>query len=236
MYSFPGQMTSRLIVLTILLGRGVGTTSPKMFDLSADFSFEQTSASTWQYGYSASNSLATNQFRLDTYLDKRVPISFWHPATKDRNRPGYYPYVAHNERKESQLEPTHGWAARAGEVAMEASNSGEYSLVRFLVPVSGCYQVKARFEGIHFRLSSTDVHILHGSVHLFDADIDGYGGDTAFHPIEGAHPTASYDGSVLLKAHDTVTFAVGYGENKTNYNDTTGLFARLVLLSSLHGH
>lgn len=218
-------------MLTMLLGQVAGTISPKVFDLSADFSFKQTSASIWQYGYSASNSLATNQFRLDMYLDKQVPISFWHPATKDRNRSGYYPYVAYNGRKESQLEPTHGWAARAGEVAMEASNSGQYSLVRFLAPVSGQYHIKARFEGIHFRLSSTDVHVLHGSVHLFDAEIEGYGGDTAFHPIEGAHPTASYDGSVLLKAHDTVTFAVGYGENKTNYNDTTGLFARLVLLT-----
>jgi hypothetical protein len=228
-------MTSRLIALTILLGRAAGTTSPKVFDLSADFSFKQTSASIWQYGYSASNSLATNQFRLDAYLDNQVPISFWHPATKDRNRAGYYPYVAYNGRKESELEPTHGWAARAGEVAMEASNSGQYSLVRFLAPVSGRYKIRARFEGIHFRLSSTDVHVLHGSIHLFDAEINGYGGDTAFHPIEGAHPSASYDGSLLLKAHDTVTFAVGYGKNQTNYNDTTGLFARLVLVSAVEG-
>ena len=228
-------MTSRLIVLALLLERVADTTNAKLFDLSAEFSLSQTSASIWQYGYSASNSLATDQFRLDTYLDKLVPISFWHPATKDRNRPGYYPYVAHNGTQESQLEPTHGWAARAGEVAMEGSNSGQYSLVRFLVPVSGRYQVRARFEGIHFRLSSTDVHVLHGSVHLFDGEIDGYGGDTAFHPIEGAHPTASYQASVQLKAHDTVTFAVGYGQNMTNYNDTTGLFARLVLLSATDG-
>jgi hypothetical protein len=35
-----------------------------------------------------------------------------------------------------------------------------------------------------------------------------------------------------MKANDTVTFAVGYGKNKTNSGDTTGLFARIVLLAS----
>ena len=41
-------------------------------------------------------------------------------------------------------------------------------------------------------------------------------------------PTAGYEGLVLLARGHTVTFAVGYGTNKTNYNDTAGLYARLV--------
>jgi hypothetical protein len=48
--------------------------------------------------------------------------------------------------------------------------------------------------------------------------------------VEGASPTASYSGQVELKANDTVTFAVGYGKDKTNSGDTTGLFAQVVLL------
>ncbi len=111
---------------------------------------------------------------------------------------------------------------------MEASNSGQYSLIRFTAPYTGQYHITAHFEGVHFRLSSTDVHVLHNSTHLFDADIDGYGGDAKFHKIEGTHPTASYEGLVKLERGDTVIFAVGYGKNKTNYNDTTGLYARLV--------
>jgi hypothetical protein len=58
------------------------------------------------------------------------------------------------------------------------------------------------------------------------------GGDPAFHEIKGTSPTAAYKGRVRLKAHDIVTFAVGYGKNKTNYCDTTGLFARILLLSA----
>ncbi len=225
-------MIFRLLLLLPLLQPAARSKAPTTFDLSDAFAFTQTPASLWQYGYSETSSLAPEQFRLDSYLDKLMPICFWHPTTNDRRGAGYYPYVAHNSTNKSQAEPTHGWAVRAGQVAMEASNTGQYSLVRFVVPISGRYQVTARFEGIHFRLSSTDVHVLHGPVHLFDSEIDGYGGDAAFHPIEGAHPTASYSALLRLKAHEIVTFAVGYGGNRTNFNDTTGLFARLVLVST----
>lgn len=106
---------------------------------------------------------------------------------------------------------------------MEASNSGQYSLIRFVAPAPGTYKVTARFEGIHFGLSSTDVHALHNATSLFDAEIQGYGGDPAFHEVEGISPTAAYSGQIDLKANDTVTFACGYGKNKTNFSDTTGL-------------
>jgi len=103
-------------------------------------------------------------------------------------------------------------------------------MARFTAPVAGTYKVSAQFEGIHYGLSTTDVHVLYDGMSLFDADIDGYGGDPAFHKVQGASPTASYAGQVELKANDTVTFAVGYGKDKTNSGDTTGLFAQVVLL------
>jgi hypothetical protein len=81
-------------------------------------------------------------------------------------------------------------------------------------------------------LSTTDVHVLKNSVSLFDAYVEGYGGDPAFHRIEGAHPRASYSGIANLKAGDVVTFAVGYGRNHTHTCDTTGLFARIVRIGA----
>ena len=114
---------------------------------------------------------------------------------------------------------------------MEASNSGQYSLVRFVASKAGNYSISARFVGIHYGLSTTDVHVLKNDTSLFDADIDGYGGDPSFHQIEGSSPTAEYSDKITLKANDTITFAVGYGKNKTHYGDTTGLFARIVLLT-----
>jgi hypothetical protein len=116
---------------------------------------------------------------------------------------------------------------------MEASSSGQYSLIRFVAPARGTYKITARFEGIHFGLSSTDVHVLYNATSLFDAEIEGYGGDPAFHAVEGITPTAAYSGQIDLKANDTVTFACGYGKNKTNFSDTTGLFAQVIWLSEV---
>jgi len=224
------RSTSKIVCLSaLLLLRGMTVHAQQVFDLSADFSTKNNSNSVWQYGYSATNSLAPDQFRPDQQSVKVGPIGFWHPTQGDQPGPGYYPYIAYNSTQQPQV-GSNGWALSPGEIAMEASNSGQYSLVRFVAPKAGKYLVNARFIGIHFGLSTTDVHVLKNDTSLFDADIEGYGGDPKFHKIEGSNPTAKYSGKITLKANDTLTFAVGYGKNKTNSGDTTGLFARIVLL------
>ena len=203
------------------------------FDLSVDFSFQQKPKSVWQYGYSATNSLDPREFRADEYADPSGDVGFWHPSVSSGPGPGWYPYVSYNRTKQSQFGSQKGWAVRPGEVAMEGSNTGQYSLVRFVAPKAGTYKITAQFEGVHFGLSSTDVHVLHNGKSLFDADVNGYGGDPAFHKIEGSSPTAAYTGEIKLKAHDIVTFAVGYGKNKTNSCDTTGLLVHVELISAV---
>ena len=217
-----------VVMFLALLARAQTT-----FDLSADFSLHDNPNKVWQYGYSATNSLAPDQFQLDKHTEASGVILFWHPAASDGPGPGYYPYIAYNTTKQSQAWPSpNGWVVRGGEVAMEASNSGQYSLVRFVAPVAGTYKISAQFAGVHV-WSTTDVHVLHNGTSLFDADIDGYGGDPAFRKLQGANPTAAYSGQIEMKTNDTVTFAVGYGKNKTNSGDTTGLFARVVLLGGV---
>lgn len=214
----------------LLLLCGMTAHARQVFDLSADFSMKNNPNSVWKYGYSATNSLAPDQFRLDQQSTMVGPIEFWHPSQGDKPGPGYYPYIAHNSTEQPQV-GSKGWAISPGEIAMEASNSGQYSLVRFVAPKAGNYSVSARFVGIHFGLSTTDVHVLKNGTLLFDADIDGYGGDPSFHNIQGSSPRAEYSDKITLKANDTITFAIGYGKNKTNSGDTTGLFARIVLLT-----
>jgi hypothetical protein len=214
-----------VVMFLALLARAQTT-----FDLSADFSLHHNPNKVWQYGYSATNSLAPDQFQFDKHEETSGVIGFWHPAASAGPGPGYYPYIAYNTTKQSQAWPSPGgWVVRGGEVAMEASNSGQYSLVRFVAPVAGTYKISAQFAGVHV-WSTTDVHVLHNGTSIFDADIDGYGGDAAFRKVQGACPTAAYSGQIEMKANDTITFAVGYGKNKTNSGDTTGLFARVVLL------
>jgi hypothetical protein len=219
----------------LLLLCGMTAHAQQVFDLSADFSLKNNPNSVWRYGYSATNSLAPDQFRLDQKSMMVGPIGFWHPTQGDQPGPGYYPYIAYNSTQQPQV-GSKGWAISPGEIAMEASNSGQYSLVRFVAPKAGTYSVSARFAGIHFGLSTTDVHVLKNGTSLFDADIDGYGGDPDFHKVQGASPTAEYSDKIMLKANDTITFAIGYGKNKTNSGDTTGLFARIVLLAGTPDH
>ena len=218
----------RILFVLVLLGAIAHAAT--IFDLSTDFSFRDNPNKVWQYGYSATNSLDPAEFRFDKYADPAGPVGFWHPNVSSGPGPGWYPYVAYNTTGQTQFGSQKGWSVRSGQVAMEGSDTGQYSLIRFVAPVAGTYNVNARFEGVHFGLSSTDVHVLHNSASLFDADIAGYGGDPAFHAVQGASPTASYSGKVKLRATDIVTFAVGYGKNKTNYSDTTGLVVRIDLL------
>jgi hypothetical protein len=219
------------VLVACLLGSRVQAQQPGSFDLAADFSLQSNPNGVWQYGYSAGTSLDPKDFRLDRYSNHGVPVGFWHPEATDQPGPGYYPYVAYNSAGKTSFGSSNGWAVRADEIAMEASNSGQYSLVRFVVPQAGTYSISAKFTGIHFGLSTTDVHVLHNADSLFDADIEGYGGDPAFHVITGAHPTANYDGQVKLEKGEIITFALGYGKNKTNYGDTTGLIAHVTLLA-----
>ena len=53
----------RIAVTVILFG--LLARAQTTFDLSADFSFQENPHKVWQYGYSATNSLAPDQFRLD---------------------------------------------------------------------------------------------------------------------------------------------------------------------------
>ena len=112
---------------------------------------------------------------------------------------------------------------------MEGSSAGQYSVVQFVAPASAVCDIEADFAGIHVRLSTTDVHVLVNDVSLFDAEIDGYGGDPSFHAVEGQSPQASYRETRALELGDVLSFAVGVGSNGTNANDTTGLFVHLTL-------
>ena len=207
----------------------------QVFDLSADFSVAKNPNAVWEYGFSATNSLAPDQFQLDQKSVMVGPIGFWHPTQGNAPGEGYYPYIAYNSTNDTQV-GSKGWAIDAGQIAMEGSITGQYSLVRFTAPRGGSYSVVAKFVGIHFGLSTTDVHVLKNGVSVFDADIDGYGGNPAFHAVQGSNPRAEYSGQMLLHASDKVTFAVGYGKNKTNYGDTTGLSVRIELLGESKSH
>jgi hypothetical protein len=158
-------MRTRILLLPLALCL-LASAAP---DPSAQFSLNENPHGPWQYGYSETRSLSPDQFRLDKSTGTLGAIGFWHPSVSDRPGPGYYPYVAYNPSKETLLGSSNGWSARSGEFAMEGSNSGQYSVVRFVAPAKGTYRIRAHFAGVHFGLSTTDVHVLHNEKSLFAA-------------------------------------------------------------------
>ena len=85
-------------IIVILFGQLAQ--GPITFDLSADFSFRDhpnhaSPSKVWQYGYSETNSLAPDQFRVDVQSDRvdmqcdpTGSIGFWHPAANKGPGPG----------------------------------------------------------------------------------------------------------------------------------------------------
>ena len=215
------------MLLCTLTATPIAAPPAVLYDLARDFSLTTNPAGPWHFGFSATPSLAPDQFKRYRVADARKPIGFWHPAPEDNADEGYYPYAAWNAAKGSRADPTRSWVLRPGEVALEASNDGQYSIVRFVVPQAGRHRVQARFTGIHARLSSTDVHVLVNATSVFDGFVEGYGGDREFHPHQGRQPRATFSRALDLQAGDVVSFAVGYGRNRTHFNDTTGLRARV---------
>ncbi len=223
-YLFP------YILMVVVVLDGCKVEPPKNIPtiMSSVLSFNANPSGNWQVGYSVGNILDPSQFAICTSIDTSHVIGIWHPTN---GQVGYYPYTGQNHTDSTRLDPTGSWAARPGEIVMEGSNSGQYSMLRFTVPVTGKYRVKVIFEGVHFRISTTDVHVLLNAQSLFADSINGYGGDSLFHAIQGIRPTTTYNDTIALQQNDVLTFAVGYGPDKTNFNDTTGLLIYLELIA-----
>jgi hypothetical protein len=209
-----------IILITLCQCRPQKETPGSPVTTTSTLSFTNNPNGNWQVGYSENDTLAWDKFHLCTWADTSHIVALWHPGN---NQSSYYPYTGQNRSLVSQYDQTQTWVARPGEIVMEGSAGGQYAMLRFVAPANGRYKIKAVFEGVHFGMSSTDVHILINAANVFDDYIEGYGGDSTFHTIQGTHPTAPYTNTVSLVAGDIVTFAVGYGANKTHYYDTTGL-------------
>jgi hypothetical protein len=125
------------------------------------------------------------------------------------------PYVAHNMS---------GKAAKVHRVfrlppdmlSLHPGRNGEFTVVRWTAPWTGEYSIEARFEALDF--ATTDVYILHNASVIGEEIIDNEG--------------ASHDFSLCrmaVRAGDHIDFAVGYGQNRNYYGDSTGLRARIRL-------
>jgi len=107
-----------------------------------------------------------------------------------------------------------------GEVSLSPGPNNEFSDIRWTAPGDGLVAVTGDFTGA-LNLGgflSSDVHVLHNGVSLFDGS------------IMGATDTAPFQQAVAVKAGDTIDFEVGTGTDASNVSDTTGLDATIKFL------
>jgi len=102
-----------------------------------------------------------------------------------------------------------------GQLALNM-NGSQYSIVRWTAPSTGQFSVTATFSGLSSIGDTSDVHVQTNGVSVFDSFVNG-----------SPSPT-NYSATLTLVSGEHVDFAVGFGSNGNDHEDTTGLDATIV--------
>jgi hypothetical protein len=96
-------------------------------------------------------------------------------------------------------------------MAFHPGPNGEYSVIRWTAPQAGFLSLTTMFSGlVYVGPTTTDVHVLLNGISLFD-DV-----------VEGFSATSSFSAARTVAFGDAIDFAVGFGSNRTYFNDSTG--------------
>lgn len=107
-----------------------------------------------------------------------------------------------------------------GQMIFHPGQAGEHSVVRWTVPAAGTYAVSARFVGADTLPTTTDVHVWHNGVSLFDGVVNRF------------RVGPYLETTVTVAAGDTLEFRVGVGSNGNFTSDSTALDAVITPVSS----
>ncbi len=187
------------------------TASATTFDVAADFSATNNPNGVWSYGWSSTLTSDFNLYPNHGKMSETIDIDVWAGS----NFPGP-PNVAHNGTGSVNNDhPTITW--QPGQFSLHPGDSGEYSHARWTAPYAGTFDIASTFTGIdHYLGTTTDVHVLHNGISLFDGSVNGW------------CDTSSFSTTVSVGMGDIIDFAVGYGINPNNTCDTTALSATIV--------
>lgn len=104
-------------------------------------------------------------------------------------------------------------------MAFHPGELGQYSIVRWIAPSDGKYDLATTFTGLDFiKPTSTDVYVLYNGSQLFNDSVNGFGISSA----------KNYTDSLCLFKGDIIDFAVGVGSNGNYFFDTTGIDVTIV--------
>jgi hypothetical protein len=188
----------------------VAATDRTRFSAAGDFSAESNPNGVWSYGWCDKYG---GEFRL--YTDKVTN----HPLTELRGwRSKGGPGAVFNTSKQVLYPDNKSVAIQPGQLSFHPGPNGEYSMIRWIAPQSGRFEIAGAFTGLSgyngWPPTTTDVHVLYNSASVFDSFIN----------VQDRGNEAPFKIEKSVRQGDTIDFVVGYGNG--NYNcDTTGLEA-----------
>ncbi len=190
------------------------------FDVSSDYSSINNPNGVWSYGWSSG---LGSTFHLHT--QNSVPssngIDQWDDPGHCVLVPACLPNMAHNGTANEIVSLTAVF--RPGQISLHPGLPGDYSIVRWTSPAAYPIRIDAKFIGLDYVGTTTDVHILHNGLSVFDIFIDDVDGFTNLTP----DTEVSLHALLGVSAGDTIDFAAGLGSNGNFFFDTTGLEATI---------
>jgi hypothetical protein len=180
-----------------------------VYNAANDFSIANNPNGVWSYGYEAKIGSAFVLYKANKVV--RAPgLDAWTDSSL-----GTDPCVIHNRTNSPITFTTVTEPANA--LSFHPGSGGQFGIIRWTAPADGSYQIKVTFTGFDFNgPTTTDVHVLHNSAAIFNGIVSAY------------KSGPSFDGNISTLKGDTIDFVVGVGENKSYWNDTTGIDATIV--------
>ena len=181
------------------------------YDASADFSTSNDPNGVWSYGWSTTLGSA---FTLDTSNTTAAygltGLGGWFSGQSAEGVPD----VLRNNTA-SPILLANFTNFQPGQLTLNMFQS-TYSVLRWTAPSTGQFNIAATFSAVSTIGGTTDVHVQTNGVSIFDSAVNGFPSPT------------SYTGTVSLVSGDHIDFAVGFGSNGNDHEDTTALAATIV--------
>src|SRR5579862_5525019 len=188
------------------------------YDAAADFSIGSNPNGVWSYGWSATPGSA---FNLDSNSTMAAAgstgIIGWYDSETDNELSVLYNSTANPIPLGG---PASNTIFQPGQLGVNPGFTGKDAIVRWTAPSSGRVSIAATFSGLSIIGASSDVHILLNGVSIFDSAVNGTPSPT------------SYSGIQNITTGDHIDFAVGFGGNGNNFEDTTVLAASIVAVNT----
>jgi hypothetical protein len=185
---------------------GFAQTQPTAdYDAVRDFSITSNPSGVWTYGWESSLGAPLNLYTV-TDSSTFPGLSAWLETDMTMYAP---PFVGHNDTDTTVC--FMAFCVPPGYLHVHPGANNELSVVRWTAPTSGTFFLQGSVRGLDLFTTTNFLAILNSEQHLFGAT------------VSNRNPPVFFHRTLTLVAGDTVDFLVNFGQNRTYFNDSTGI-------------